>query len=149
MAFSSLTLGLNLDLGSVNSNLDFMKNVKLNIYYNQILNSISIAILRQSRAAAIEQNGSQNSEEWERERGRTNAPVGNNNCEEHFTSLRPSNKNKVGNVPKILATHAVQYEIDAEIRHKKLLSNTLADHKVCWILDFILNDRMENYLFSI
>lgn len=43
------------------------------------------------------------------------------------------------NVPEILPAHAVQDEIDAEICHEKLLSNTLSDHKVHWILDFVLD----------
>lgn len=42
------------------------------------------------------------------------------------------------NVPEILTTHAVQHEIDAEIGDEKLLRNTLPDHKIGWILDFVL-----------
>lgn len=49
----------------------------------------------------------------------------------------------IWNVPEILATHAVQYEIDAKIGNKKLLGNTLADHKIGWILDFVLMDGGE------
>lgn len=59
------------------------------------------------------------------------------------------------NVPEILSTHAVQYEIDAEIRHEKLLSNTLSDNKIGRILDFVLDGgrRLERkeyiYLYNL
>lgn len=41
-------------------------------------------------------------------------------------------------IPKILATHAVEHKIDAEIRQEELLRNALSDEKERWNVDFVL-----------
>lgn len=33
------------------------------------------------------------------------------------------------NIPKILATHTIQHEVDAEIREEQLLGNVLRDYR--------------------